>query len=283
MAKQYLVQTVSAAAIASALLVAGCVPSNTLVRPPLTECAQDLSAPSSLRVMSYNIHGGMSSSLDAIAGVIRKLDPDVVALQEVDRGVPRSGGVNEDEVLARKLGYESAFAAARKRSGGDFGVAILSRLPFSRVERINLREAAASQPRVALDTSVCVGATPVRVIAVHTDVFPWASEAAVDDLLKHIDGSIGQGLIVAGDLNVIPTSTGPKDLEAAGLVDVVGRLGEAVTFRELGPRRIDYIFADAPLASEAGDAGVYQTNASDHYPVYGDFSLDALAPRTASR
>lgn len=274
--KQYPV--LAALGSALALLAAGCTPSSTLVRPDhLAPCDPDAPAPESLRVVSYNMHGGMSSSLDTIAAVLQDLDADVIALEEVDRGVGRSGLVDQDQVLADELGYETAFAAARRREDGDFGVAILSRLPFSRAERIDLHEPLASQPRVALDTSVCVGPDPVRVVAVHTDVWPWASKAATDDLVDALGGSIGHGVILAGDLNVIPSSAGPRALEKAGLVDLIGRFGEQITFRELGARRIDYIFADAPLADRAGGAGVEQTDASDHYPVYSDFSLEDLA------
>lgn len=269
--------TLSVLLAAAALLSTACTPSSALVRPDLVACNGELALPSSLRVVSYNMHAGVSSSLDEIARVIEELDADVVALQEVDRGVGRSGEVDQDVVLAEKLGYHTAFAAARRRESGDFGVAILSRLPFTRVERIDLHEAWSSQPRVALDASVCMGTRAVRILNVHADVWPWASNAATKRLLRSMAPSLGEGVILAGDLNVVPGSAGPRWIKDAGLHDLVARFGEAITFRNMGARRIDYIFADAFLAGRAGSAGVVVSEASDHYPIFGDFAFEDLA------
>ncbi|HSR42557.1 MAG TPA: hypothetical protein VLL48_10305, partial [Longimicrobiales bacterium] len=57
-----------------------------------------------LRLVAYNVkHGqGMDGVVDLrrAARVLRELDPDVVTLQEIDRGVDRTGGVDQ----ARRLG-----------------------------------------------------------------------------------------------------------------------------------------------------------------------------------
>src|SRR5690349_9616478 len=64
--------------------------------------------PRTLRVMTYNIHitQGMDKKFDAarIADVIKRADVDVVALQEVDVGVNRSGKVDQVAELARLTG-----------------------------------------------------------------------------------------------------------------------------------------------------------------------------------
>ena len=53
---------------------------------------------------------------------------------------------------------DAAYAAAVTRPpGGDFGVAILSRLPFVGAERFDLPSAGSFEPRVALAADVCVG------------------------------------------------------------------------------------------------------------------------------
>jgi endonuclease/exonuclease/phosphatase family metal-dependent hydrolase len=64
--------------------------------------------PVRLRVLSYNIHHaeGVDRKLDVerIAAVIQSVKPDLVALQEVDRNVKRTGGVDQPsaEPLATK-------------------------------------------------------------------------------------------------------------------------------------------------------------------------------------
>src|ERR1044071_240107 len=87
-----------------------------------------------LRVMTYNIHVGvgMDKKLDLqrIADVIRKHDPDLVGLQEVDRGVQRTQRIDEIVELAKLTRMDYAFAFNLPYQGGQYGVAILSRLPI---------------------------------------------------------------------------------------------------------------------------------------------------------
>jgi hypothetical protein len=62
-----------------------------------------------IRVMAYNIHHANPPSrpdyidIDSIVGVIRAQYPDIVALQEVDVNIPRSGSIDEAEEIATKL------------------------------------------------------------------------------------------------------------------------------------------------------------------------------------
>ena len=86
-----------------------------------------------LSVMSYNIHVGigMDKKLDLarIAEVIKRERVDIVGLQEVDRGVERTGRVDEIRELARLTGMDYAFAHNLDYQGGQYGVAVLSRFP----------------------------------------------------------------------------------------------------------------------------------------------------------
>lgn len=90
--------------------------------------------PVRLRVLSYNIHHaeGTDGVLDLkrIASVIRQANADLVALQEVDRGVQRSDRVDQPRELARLTGMQVAFGPNLKYQGGDYGNAVLSRLPL---------------------------------------------------------------------------------------------------------------------------------------------------------
>lgn len=83
-----------------------------------------------LRVMTYNIHVGvgMDKKLDLqrIADVIKKEKPDLVGLQEVDRGVKRTEGRDEIVELAGLTGMQYAFAHNLDYQGGQYGVAIIS-------------------------------------------------------------------------------------------------------------------------------------------------------------
>src|SRR5947209_8634714 len=88
-------------------------------------------AKKTLRVMTYNIHVGvgMDKKLDVqrIAEVINQEKPDLVGLQEVDRGVKRTEGKDEIAELANLTRMDYAFAHNLDYQGGQYGVAILSR------------------------------------------------------------------------------------------------------------------------------------------------------------
>jgi len=89
-----------------------------------------------LRVLSYNIHHGEGVDhkldLQRIAGVIKSVNPDLVALQEVDKGTQRANRVDQPVELARLTGMKVVFGGNIRYEGGDYGNAVLSRLPIKR-------------------------------------------------------------------------------------------------------------------------------------------------------
>ena len=83
--------------------------------------------------MSYNVHHGEGSDgridLERIAAVIKEEKADLVALQEVDRGVLRSGKRDLPAELAKLTGMSVFFENNFGYQGGEYGNAILTRLP----------------------------------------------------------------------------------------------------------------------------------------------------------
>lgn len=260
--------------VTAAALLAGCAgPSSSRLLAPRTDavCAP-APARERLRVVSFNIRSGLSSSLSDIGELLAGMDADVIALQEVDVGCRRTGGVDQAGVLAERLGHQYAFASAMTREGGDYGVALLSRLPFQRVERVDLRASGSLEPRVAIDATLCAGAAPVRVVAVHADVLPWAAADNARALARSLARTLSVGgarVVVAGDLNAPPLDEGPRAFAQLGLADLVGLHAEGPTFHFAGARRLDYIFTDRALAEDA-TAGRVASQVSDHYPVHAE-------------
>ena len=90
--------------------------------------------PSRLRVLCYNIHYGQGTDgkydLQRLADVIKGAKPDLVALQEVDVGVKRSGRVHQARRLAELTGMAVRYGPTQHYQGGLYGNAVLTRLPI---------------------------------------------------------------------------------------------------------------------------------------------------------
>lgn len=258
------------AAFAVAVAVAsfaGCsVPADTFIRPTAQGgCLASDAAPSSLRFVTYNIKAGQESSIDVIGDVLADLRPDVVALQEVDRDADRSAHRDQARDLADRLGMQPAYAATKKLAGGgDFGVAILSRLPYALVERFDLPSEGSFEPRVALAADVCVGERSVRVFSHHSDLQPLARQAQHEALVDLARPHVGKGVVLGGDLNDTVQASSIRALVDVPLNDVGAAIDDMPT---CDGRRIDFVLADDALAGDAPDIEVIETDASDHYPV----------------
>lgn len=87
-----------------------------------------------LRIVTYNIHKcrGMDTRVrpDRIAAVLKSLDADAIALQEVVRGSGVAEGADQAGYLADKLNMDLAFGENRKIKNAPYGNAILSKHPI---------------------------------------------------------------------------------------------------------------------------------------------------------
>jgi len=96
-----------------------------------------------LRLLSYNIHRAIGVDRrfrpERVASIIAYYRPDVVMLQEVDEGVPRSREMDLGRDLAETLGYEHyAIGHNVTLRKGRYGNATLSRWPILRERNIDL-------------------------------------------------------------------------------------------------------------------------------------------------
>ena len=91
------------------------------------------SARATVRVMTWNIHGGIGPDglhdLERMLAVIRRADPDILALQEVDSRRVK-GAEHPIALLKRVLGHHGIAAAAITTADGDYGQVLLSRWPL---------------------------------------------------------------------------------------------------------------------------------------------------------
>ncbi len=223
----------------------------------------------SITAATYNIrHGrGMDGQVDLArtAAAIAALDADVVALQEVDRGVERSGRIDQPRELGERLGLQHAFAAFMPYQGGEYGLAIVSRFPIRRTETIRLPDG--NEPRVALLAEVELpSGRRVAVVNVH---FDWVSDDAFRyqqvQALGAVLDTLSLPVILLGDFNDQPGSrTMNRWRERFATVEKPP--GDRFTFSSTLPEKeIDHILLGPASAWDAAAGRVVSDSlTSDH-------------------
>ena len=237
-------------------------------------------AKKTLRVMTYNIHVGVGTDkkldLQRIADVINAEKPDLVGLQEVDRGVKRTEGKDEIAELAAMTRMNFAFAPNLDYQGGKYGVAILSRLPIKNtVHRMfeNKREA---ERRGMLKVEIELEGKTVNFVTTHLDYqFEDGRLFETEQLLKFLEGVKGP-LIVVADLNDTPAGSAYKLMDTVfdDAWSASRTKGDGFSYPADKPlKRIDHIFYRTGGRLRAKKAWVVQTLASDHVPVVAELEV----------
>jgi endonuclease/exonuclease/phosphatase family metal-dependent hydrolase len=165
-----------------------------------------------LRVLTYNIHKAIGVdgkfAPERIVEVVRHHDADIVLLQEVDRGAPRSNHLDLASLLARELRYRyRAVGMNVSLKKGRYGNATLSRFPISRQRNIDLTIARRKR-RGAQHTRFHIpnGGAPLGldVFNVHLGLSAAERRKQIAQLLSTPDVtrlSSSESCIIAGDMN----------------------------------------------------------------------------------
>jgi endonuclease/exonuclease/phosphatase family metal-dependent hydrolase len=239
-----------------------------------------------LTVMSYNIHVGvgMDKQLDLkrIADVIKLHGCDLVGLQEVDRGVERTGRVDEIKELARLTGMDYAFAHNLDYQGGQYGVAILSRYPILAIDHRRYANTRERERRGFIRVEVEVKGRRLNFATTHLDYQHADGRRFETRQLLDALGDVRGPLIVTGDFNEEPPGRVYELMGRAGFADGWRRArgpsaefpGDGATYPADKPKkRIDYVFYRGlgedrpPEDDEDASQSVPGTLASDHRPV----------------
>ncbi len=249
--------------------------------PSLSNSHSTHAAKNTLRVMTYNIHVGvgMDKKLDLqrIADVINKEKPDLVGLQEVDRGVKRTEGRDEIVELAGLTGMHYAFAHNLDYQGGQYGVAVLSRFPIRHIDHRKYENRREAERRGMIRVEVDIGGGKIiNFVNTHLDYqFDDGRLFETGQLLKFLENMKGS-LVVVGDFNDEPSGSTYK-LMLAGFDDVWMRAGSkdaGLSYPADKPlKRIDYIFTRRADKVRTKKAWVVNTLASDHIPVVADLEI----------
>ena len=155
-----------------------------------------------MHVASYNIHRGFGGDgryePQRILQVLLELDADITALQEVDAYGPDR--VQLLPWLATKANMTAIAGPVRPGSEGDYGNALLTRLPVQGVRRWNL-SVGDHEPRGLMDVDIDWNGRSVQVLNTHLGLWPLERVHQVERLLELIDVKKRDLTILMGDLN----------------------------------------------------------------------------------
>lgn len=238
------------------------------------------SANNELKVLTYNIHHGNPPSikdsidLDAIVRVIKKENPDVIAMQELDRLVNRSGRIDEVKDIARKIGMNYHFFKTIDYDGGEYGIAIFSKLTINNPRQVILPKAREQSETRALGYVEIKHASGQKIIFACTHLCT-ESEASRTMQVKAIQEELSRikhPIVLCGDLNSTQGSKSISLLQQEFRNSCTDNCG--FTVPAVNPRRnIDFILTKNANWQVKDYHVVDESYASDHRPVAATFYI----------
>ncbi len=229
-----------------------------------------------INVMTYNIHHCNPPAqrgvidIDAIASVITDYNADIVLLQEVDVNTLRSGMTDQAKELSVRTGLSYyLFYKAIDFSGGDYGVAILSRYPLSDGKLYMLPVKPAEEQRVMGTAVVTIDQKRILIASTHLDL----NEHYRNKQILMIDSILQREpypLVIGGDFNAQPDS---REMQIMYKKYTPSEYGFNPTFPNTEPKKhIDYLFLlnrdnRGFHLSFKGHKVIRGVDASDHLPV----------------
>jgi endonuclease/exonuclease/phosphatase family metal-dependent hydrolase len=235
-----------------------------------------------LRIATYNIHRcrGLDGRTrpERIAAVLRAIDADVVALQEVVGPGPHDGGHAEE--LGAQLGMGWVMAPARQLRGHQFGNAVLSRLPITQHLEHDLSWKTCEERRMQrVDVAAQGGTLHLYNVHLGTALLERRHQAqrlATIVCDRHVTGP----KLVLGDFNEwmrgLATSLLSEKLNSVDLRDFLPRKRTQRTYPGLFPvLHLDHIYYAGKLEIVGIELPRTRLSlvASDHLPIVADVRI----------
>jgi len=241
-----------------------------------------------IRVVTWNIHkaiGGMDRryDLDRVIDALAEQEPDIALLQEVADGMPRAHFEDQTWLLSEALEMPHvAYGPEHRFSRGGYGNAILSRYPLTDIHHIDLRIGGRKKRGLISARSHVRQEGHTRSVVVFNLHLGLAGSERGLQLGKFLECHPFAGLhhqtpvVVAGDLNDVWGSLGPRFLAPAGF-QRAGALSN--TFPAALPLRpLDAIFVrgNVKATSCAPRRNKLTRVASDHLPLVAELEIGQL-------
>jgi endonuclease/exonuclease/phosphatase family metal-dependent hydrolase len=233
-----------------------------------------------LRIATYNIH--RCRGLDGrtipsrIAEVIRGIEPDVIALQEVVGAGGNAPGHAEE--LGAQLGMGWVMAPARHLRGCLFGNVVLSRHPIRHHAQYDLSWKTC-EPRCCQRVDIAIANDTLHLYNVHlgTALLERRYQAGRLGTIVH-DQRVGRPKIVLGDFNEWMKGLATQTLSAKlQSIDLRAHLRRRRTYPGVFPVvHLDHIYYEGTV--EVVKLELPRTRlslmASDHLPLVADLKIE---------
>lgn len=226
-----------------------------------------------LRVATWNIHMAIGQDgqrdLERTARVIRAMDPDLIGLQEVDNRIVESG--NDLDSLSHLTDLEYVSGPTMQRSDGDYGNALLTRLPVRDIERYDL-SVPGREPRGLLIVHLQSAGSPLQAAVTHLGLRPGERRVQVRKLVDYLATGDRTPLLLMGDFNEWLFWGRPLRWLRAHF----GQGRSPASFPARWPLlRLDHILSDPQ--ERLFDLGVFKSqlakHASDHLPLLATYRI----------
>ncbi len=246
-----------------------------------------------MKFLQWNIW--YKEKADNIVELIKKLNPDVVCLQELAIGPHVNPGIPDvAQYIAEKTGLHYYFEEAQRWAGDDemdaIGNGIFTKRPITRRFAKHVQAPTedftdyAHEGRIYVECDIEINGKTITIGTAHlsyTHRFEITEEkkAEVDNLLA-IVGTHKQNFIFSGDLNSEPTSYTiqklSKLLQSCG-PNFSQNTWTTKPFEHQGFKastldwRLDYVFASEDI--KCSSAEIISTDYSDHLPILVNVEL----------
>lgn len=230
-------------------------------------------AEANLRLATWNIHMAIGRDgrrdLSRVVQVIRQLQVEVIGLQEVDNQIENDR--DDLHTLAEQTGLEVIAGPTMQRTRGDYGNALLTRLPVGKVERYDLSYKQ-REPRGLLIVELDWQGSPLQVAVTHLGLRPAERREQVRRLCGQLAQQERKPLVLMGDFNEWFIWGRPL----RWLRQRFGAIHSPATFPARWPfLQLDHVLVDPPESLVR--KSVYRTNparqASDHLPLVAELCI----------
>jgi len=236
-----------------------------------------------MRLLSYNIHKGIGGRdrlyrLQRIIDVIEHENPDLICLQEVDRGCRRSRADDQARLLADQFhAAEMLYQLNVTLRTGGYGNLILSRWPLKAHHQISLRWNS-RKPRGAQLAVIDTPEGDVHLVHFHLGLAERERHWQINHLLQHrlFRESAHLPTLLAGDFNDWRNTLAYGPLANHGFTHATAPPSRFRSFPAYLPiGSLDKAFTCGQIMVREARISVtaLSKRASDHLPLVVDFHL----------